>query len=346
MRKTIVRVGIVILTLITAYVACWIVTAIVLNRQADHWISVQRQSGLNIQYSEPVYSGFPTKVSITYPQLSAATTKSQASWSWKARAITVSTRPLLVNQLSFNLAGAHTISIADAPSLILNIDASPANLDIKISPHGRVSLAELSMTNLRLAWPAEDKMVFALGSGKVSIERRIEPGNSTLDIQLSDIQLPAQIPIPLDPNIKNSRLVAEVSNLRIKPTIFETLKEWQRTGNVLEIRELVIDWPPFAIAGSGTATLDEDLQPTGTFVAKIQGFFEVLDLFRVEGVVKSQDASMAKIVLGLLSRPSPNGGPPELSVSITLQDQALYAGPAKLMDLPQINWAHDGLARD
>ncbi len=342
MRKVFVRTGIIFLILITVYVACWIATAVVLNRHANQWMSAQRQSGLDIQYGEPIFSGFPAKVSITYPNLSLAATTSQTAWTWKTRAITLSTLPLFMNEMSFNLTGAHTISIADAPSLILNVDTGSAMLGIRTTRDGRVTFADLSVENARLIWPVEDALVLALNSGKISISQETSSDHSVLTLNLRDIRLPIQTPLPLKSNIRGTRLVAEVSNLDIKPTVIETVREWQKNGNVLEIREFAIDWPPFSIAGSGTAALDEELQPTGTFGARIQGFFELLDILKADGVVKSQDASMAKIVLGLLSRTPPAGGPPELSVSITIEDQTVYAGPARLMDFPSINWARDG----
>ncbi len=46
---------------------------------------------------------------------------------------------------------------------------------------------------------------------------------------------------------------------------------------------------------------------------------------------------MAKIVLGMLAKPSA-AGEPELSLPLTVQDRALLAGPVKLMEMPEVIW--------
>jgi hypothetical protein len=89
---------------------------------------------------------------------------------------------------------------------------------------------------------------------------------------------------------------------------------------------------------TGTVALDGRMQPVGAFTARIQGFFEAVEALRARGLIRGRDASMAKLVLGAMARPAPGGGPPVLSLPVTLQDRVLYAGPVALVRLPELRW--------
>jgi hypothetical protein len=42
--------------------------------------------------------------------------------------------------------------------------------------------------------------------------------------------------------------------------------------------------------------------------------------------------------MGVFSRTPSGGGPAVLNLALTAQDRHLYAGPVRLMELPEINW--------
>ncbi|MEQ9449282.1 MAG: DUF2125 domain-containing protein, partial [Rhodospirillaceae bacterium] len=117
-----------------------------------------------------------------------------------------------------------------------------------------------------------------------------------------------------------------------------TLEAWQADAGTLEVDALNLEWAPLSLMASGTMALDGSLQPVGAFNARFQGFFHALDALAEQGVVRSRDASMARVVLGLLTRTPPHGGPPELSLPMTLQDGKLFAGPVELMSVPTLRW--------
>ncbi len=59
------------------------------------------------------------------------------------------------------------------------------------------------------------------------------------------------------------------------------------------------------------------------------------------GVVRASDASMARIVLGLMAREPVGGGTPELNLAVTVQNRKLYTGPISLMTMPEVVWPED-----
>jgi hypothetical protein len=116
------------------------------------------------------------------------------------------------------------------------------------------------------------------------------------------------------------------------------LSAWRDAGGALDVKEFDLDWPPIAVSGNGTLALDNGLQPMGAFTLKFRGFFEALDGLAAEGMVTRDQAGTARLVLGLLAKRPPEGGPPELTAPFTAQDRQLAVGPLKLMEIPAVTW--------
>jgi len=118
----------------------------------------------------------------------------------------------------------------------------------------------------------------------------------------------------------------------------QALTQWRDAGGTLEANRIQVGYGPLFLQGNGTLALDGDLQLVGAFSARIQGFFQTVDGLRRGGVIRRPDASMAKVVLGMLSKQPKNGGPATISLPLTLQERALFAGPVRLIKMPEIHW--------
>ena len=81
---------------------------------------------------------------------------------------------------------------------------------------------------------------------------------------------------------------------------------------------LVIVYGPFSMRANGTLALDAEMEPIGAFTAKARGFFGLIDALQAKGLMRAGDAVTAKMVLGILSRKPARGGPPTLSLPVTL----------------------------
>jgi hypothetical protein len=91
---------------------------------------------------------------------------------------------------------------------------------------------------------------------------------------------------------------------------------------------------------TGTIALDKDLQPLIAISAKFQGFFSAINTLKKAGYIRSGDAAMAKLILGVLSR-RVGKGERSISLPLTLQDGQLSAGPVPLMAVQAIDWGED-----
>jgi hypothetical protein len=114
---------------------------------------------------------------------------------------------------------------------------------------------------------------------------------------------------------------------------------WRDTGGTVEITALELRWGPLNVVAVGTVALDENLQPLAALAATVTGFNETIDALTATGAIQKSEADSAKALLNLLAKPPRLlGGPPEIAVPVTVQNQRLSLGPVALMMLPPIQW--------
>jgi Uncharacterized protein conserved in bacteria (DUF2125) len=80
------------------------------------------------------------------------------------------------------------------------------------------------------------------------------------------------------------------------------------------------------------------LQPIAGLSAIVRGYAETIDALVAHGVVQHDDGETAKQVLSLLAKAPKGGGPPELTVPLTLQNGWIYVGPVALARVAQVSW--------
>jgi hypothetical protein len=171
-----------------------------------------------------------------------------------------------------------------------------------------------------------------LGDGLLQIA--FAGGHGTLSA--TEITLPKPVP-GLGPIVKRLDIAVDVTGRLAAGPLRQSLEAWRDGGGAIELRSLALEWPPATMAGSGTLALDGALQPMGAATFKFQGFFDIVDALTLAGHVPEREASVAKVMLGMLAQPSA-GGAPELSLPLTVQDRKLHAGPVMLMEMPEVVW--------
>lgn len=110
------------------------------------------------------------------------------------------------------------------------------------------------------------------------------------------------------------------------------LAAWRDAGGTIDLSRVVLVWGPVKLDGNATLALDGQMRLLGAGTAKVQGVTPLLDRLVSKGQVRPQDASVAKVVLGLLAKPTADGGS-EITVPITAQDGKLFLGPAAVATL-------------
>ncbi len=96
-------------------------------------------------------------------------------------------------------------------------------------------------------------------------------------------------------------------------------------------------WDALDISANGTGALDARLQPIAALSATVEGQDAIVDAAVGNSVMSAQNGDLAKMVLGLLAKPGPDGQK-QITAPLTVQDNRLYLGPATVARVPVINW--------
>lgn len=117
----------------------------------------------------------------------------------------------------------------------------------------------------------------------------------------------------------------------------QALTHWRDDGGTIGLQSLRLRWGSLLVDASGTLALDEALQPEGALTATITGQDAAVDVAVMTGVLKPEAANAAKAVLGLLAKPNAQGQK-AISLPVTMQNQQLFLGPAKIASIPPVRW--------
>ncbi|MBY0430081.1 MAG: DUF2125 domain-containing protein, partial [Rhodospirillales bacterium] len=174
-----------------------------------------------------------------------------------------------------------------------------------------------------------------------------EPGTGTgspakpgmaFSIEAEALDLPPAPGLVLGRKVASVQAKGEVKGQIPKGPLPAALDHWREQGGTVEVERLGVHWEPLHLTAGGSLALDQELQPIAAFSASVQGFFETVDAFQNAGLVRARDASMAKVVLGMMAKTPPGGGAPMLTVPLTVQNGILSAGPAVLGPVPRLAW--------
>jgi hypothetical protein len=117
----------------------------------------------------------------------------------------------------------------------------------------------------------------------------------------------------------------------------EAATAWRDDGGTVELDHLNARWGELGMNSSGTLALDGELQPAGAFSGGVTGYEQLLKALVAAGRVKPNDAQMARLALGLMAHPGPDGRA-EIATSLAIQNGEMRLGPIKLGPAPRINW--------
>jgi len=316
------------------YAGMWVGAAFWLKSQTESWAQSLRTQGYTVDISALKLVGFPTRVGVMTTHLRLAAPATHGGWRWEAGATRMTLSPTAPRAPVIDLTGTHRIAgLVSAPDegLALTVDGGAAR--IAFASDGTLDSITLDLKSTAVAGAAMPAPLFHVGEAALHLS--LAAAHATLAAR--EIVLPDSIPV-LGDTLRSLDIALDVTGTLPSGPLTQALETWRAAGGAVEIRSFAVDWPPAGAAGTGTFALDDALQPMGAFTVKFRGFFEILEALTREGYVREREASLAKIVLGMMARPSSAGGPSELALPLTLQDRKLHAGPVMLMDVPTVVW--------
>lgn len=167
---------------------------------------------------------------------------------------------------------------------------------------------------------------------------------ATLAIAVSGVDMPANVPQLLPGPILQAGLAGTIKGPFLPPPGVEPphdlagfLAHWRDAGGVLDLSKFDFAQGPLSLTGNGTLALDANLQPIGAGKITATGLSDLIDLLAARGAMHRKDAGIAKAVINGLEKPGA-AGRPEVTVGLSIQDNVVSFGFARLFKLPMIIW--------
>jgi hypothetical protein len=350
MRRAVIFAALVLVAIVAGYAAYWHAAANTLAEGIERWAAERRAEGYEIAYGTPEIGGFPFRLEARLDAPAIAARPGSRTWRWQGPTLLLHARPWAPLDAEASSPGQHDIEIGRGEGARRYvIDATTATGAASFGTDGRLIEATIALGDLLATedgW--EDRTLLAEAA-----ELHVAPGAANADhtqpslefrIALAGVVLPPDAATPLGREVEKLEVDGAVMG-RIPghapgddARLRDALAIWRDDGGTLELTRIVGYWGPLDLTGSATFALDAALQPIGAMSATIAGHEATIDALVAAGTVTPRDGSLAKILLAVLSKPSPVDGQPELTAPLTLQDGYLWVGPARLLRLPVIVW--------
>jgi hypothetical protein len=335
------------------YTIAWFVSAHLLQGEVERWLTARRAEGFTIRTGALGSAGFPFRVAVRIPDLDLATPPQKGKWTWQTPAVEISASPAHLSHLTLDLSGTHTLSGPWLENPPLQFTAGKGRLTFDLNDDGAVTATQLNIETGDGSWNTDHSHLHV---DKAAVRLSLNPPAETpaapasgpvkgpmpvvsarLEVNIETLTLPGALPAPLSTTLKGVAFTADVVGPMGSGSLPKILDAWQNAGGAINLKAFTLDWPPLAIAGEGSIALDQDLQPLGAFTTRVRGFAAGIDIMVEQHRMDRKEATLAKGVLGMMSKPS-TGGETEISVPLTVQDRMLSAGPLKLFEIPRVNW--------
>ncbi|MGE4062443.1 MAG: DUF2125 domain-containing protein [Rhodospirillaceae bacterium] len=326
------RLAALVVVLALLYGAAWLGAAFWLRRSVDTIVADLVSQGYAIERGAPSFVGFPARVGIAFPHTSVRAPAARGAWRWGADRVAVTLSAAAPTEPVIDLSGAHRITgFASAPEGGLSVVVGRGRASLAFGADGSLENIVLKLSETRVG-TSETPALFGFKDSSLHIA--LNTGHVTLWVR--EVSLAHEIAI-LGETISALDLALDVTGVLPSGPLRESLAAWRDNGGAIELRSFTLDWPPAHASGNATLALDSALQPLFAATVKFRGFFDIVAALAAAGHVREREASLAKVVLGMLARPSA-AGEPELSLPLTVQNRKLTAGPVPLMEIPAVVW--------
>lgn len=326
-----------VLFVVAGYAAFWYFEASQVRAGIGRFIEARAPHGMAIRSDSLTISGFPFELEAAFSQLAIDGLPYASRAHVESPVLVAHARPWVPNTWRFEAAKGFTLSVvlpdgstvttaagdargradADAEKLVIRIDSHDLTL---LAGDATTTAAHLSLQLSLPNRPPEDRTTPSLTFAAVLDGTVLPGGIAPKDKQADELAVDGVVEGP----------VPEVPLRR-------ALTAWRESGGTIELHRLALHWGAIDLLGDGTVTLNGDLQPEAAFTGHIRGWDALLDGFVQAGTMTATDAANARQGLGLLTRIAPDGKN-ELRAPITLQNEQVFLGPAKLAKLKPITW--------
>lgn len=351
-RRRLLLALVVVLAVSAATVVYWHYASEAFRDGIEHWVAARHEENIQANYGSLVMQGFPFRLQadLRDPVLSRAMPGSGGPsgrdlvWEWRGSEVAISIRPWNTSRVDLRFPGTNQITVpfGDRGSTMFAA-AGRAAATLDLDQAGVPTSADIDLEDLDLLSEDGNRSVSIEGMDVSAVTHAFETPthqSATFDLSFAGkgIELPKESKPPLGSYVSVVECQASLMGAVPPGPPAQAAKTWREEGGTIEIHRLHLVWGPLEIEAGGTLALDSNLQPIGALSAIVRGFAETVDALVAGGMVRPADGDTAKQVLGLLAKAPKRGGPPELTVPVTLQNGWIYVGPVALAQVSPISW--------
>lgn len=351
-RWALIALPVLIIVLGGGYGVLWLYGARQIEDGARAWLADQRAAGWEAAVDELAVGGFPGRIELVAKglRLSPPEGKATVSWRWQASSLYAHALPWSLSRPTVQPSGPQKVTLpgADGEPVTHTVTAKAAALTLDLDRHGQVVGFALDTSGLA-ATPEGSAQAITIDTLAASLLPEEGSGELldlreaayTASLTLNGLTVPPGLEPPLGPKAEkleaHARILGPVTLEPGKPFL-EAVKTWRDDGGAIELDRFYLNWPPLEMSAAGSLALDQSLQPVASLSARFQGFFAAITRLEEVGVIRAREASVARVVLGVMAQRNPNGGAPLLAVPMTVQDRTVRVGPVTVLTFPTIKW--------
>ncbi len=289
------------------------------------------EDGFGISYSAPSsYLAFKSGLNLDDVVITAP--EKMGGWVLKTGRITVTSNPFTPRTIEIKANGTHSLTTKTIGDIRLVVGRGEITLHLP-SKNDTLSL-DAVFKNIQTAAP-KSMEGFSVADFSLTLRRDPAAENTVPPVSFSvvsnNIRLPAYMAQHLPAQAEYIRLNGVISGLA-SGAEKSLLTNWTQSGGTAEITQGEIIWKPFMASFSGTFGFDNSFEMIGASVAKVYGFFDLLDMLEKGGYMRSSHVSVAKVVLGEKLKKEPGETQSSLTSPFSFQSGKVYAGPILLYD--------------
>ena len=337
-----------------SYVGWWFFLSWQMRSAVENWTDERNADGWAVSFQNIKVGGFPFTLHLNADTPSIAAAKAPNGvrpWGWQGEKLMATLQPWSPRSVVVSLPGKHTLGMVTGQGPIkFEAVAQSMTLESDFAQPLPERVA-LSASKLELIRNGTTKWT----SGDVSISlQRFDKGTDyrapslELAIQATDVTGVGRASQPLGNAVQKFettvRLMGTIGgedshdeNGNAPEGLADALAHWRDQGGTIEVATLNLGYGPLNVQSNGTLALDSNLQPMGSFSARVQGFFTIIEQLRKQGWIRARDAIAAKLVLGVLARKGKDGRR-VLNLPLSIQEQTVFAGPVPLAKMPDVRW--------
>jgi hypothetical protein len=321
----------------------WYVAVHRMRAGLDAWIAARRATGWSVTTAPAEAGGWPLAATLTLHDvtLRGGAADVPGGLAWQSGSVVLRLGVLHPRSFQIDTAGPQQLRVGDGPEIAYT--ATRLHLALPLQANAASQASALRVAGLRASVPVGD------GSDTLALEQleadsvahpRAGQGQVAVALRVAavGIGLPPRAKWPLGPKIASIDLDAALDGpLPAAATLTAGAQAWRDQGGSLEVRHIATHWGPLHLSGTATLALDSQLQPMGAGTAKVTGYDQTLDALARNGLMSRSAAITAKAVLSLLAE-TPDTGPAEVEVPLSLQFRTLSMRQVPLVRLPELDW--------